>query len=59
MSRKQERQITKVLLPQDIREAEDKVVQLHWHEAFVNEYKAKEPKSPLIKLNPVLNEDGH
>lgn len=48
-----------MLLPQDIREAEDKVVQLHWHEAFVNEYKAKEPKSPLIKLNPVLNEDGH
>ena len=64
MSRKQERQTSKVLLPHDIREAEDKVVWSCQCEAFVNEYKTLVsgepilPRSPLIKLNPELNNDG-
>ena len=64
MSRKQEKQTSKVLLPHEIREAEDEVVRSSQREAFVNEYKALvsgkpiPPKSPLIKLNPVLDEDG-
>lgn len=52
MSRKQERQINKV---------EDEVVRSCQREAFVNDYKAWEAnvaKSPLFKLNPVLDEDG-
>ena len=65
MSRKQERQISKVLLLHDNREAErDKVMQSCQCEAFVKEYRALAsgypilPKSPFIKLNPVLNEHG-
>ena len=55
MSRKQERQINKV---------EDEVVRSCQREAFMNDYKALVsgkplwPKSPLFKLNPVLDEDG-
>ena len=64
MSRKQERQISKVLLLHEIREAEDKVVRSCQREVFVNDYKALVsakpmwPKSPLFKLNPVFDEDG-
>lgn len=61
MPRKQERQINKVLLQLEIREAEDEVVRSCQREAFVNDYKAWEAnvaKSPLFKLNPVLDEDG-
>ena len=64
MSRKQEKQTSKVLLLHEIREAENKVVWLCQREAFMNEYKALvtgkpiPPKSPLIKLNPVLDKDG-
>ena len=60
MSRKQERQINKVLLLHEIREAEDEVVRSCQRGAFVNDYKALVsgkpmwPKSPLFKLNPVL-----
>lgn len=55
---------SKVLLPHDIREVEDEVVQSYQPEAFVKQYRALvsgkpiPPKSPLIKLNPVLNEHG-
>lgn len=64
MSRKQERQINNVLLQHEIREAEDEVVRSCQREAFMNDYKALVsgkplwPKSPLFKLNPVLDEDG-
>ena len=55
MSRKQERQINKV---------EDEVVRSCQREVFMNDYKALVfgkplwPKSPLFKLNLVLDEDG-
>lgn len=64
MSRRQERQINKVLLLHEIREAEDEVVRSCQRGAFVNDYKALVsgkpmwPKSPLFKLNPVLDEVG-
>ena len=64
MSRKQERQTREVLLPHEIREAEDEVVRSSQCEAFVNENEALvsgkpiPPKSPLTNLNPVLDEDG-
>ena len=64
MSRKQERQTSKVLLPNEIREAEDEVLRSCQREAFGNEYKVLvsgkpiPPRTPLIKLNPLLDEDG-
>ena len=64
MSRTQERQINKVLLLHEIREAEDEVVRSCQHETFVNNYKALVsgkpmwPKRPLFKLNSVFDEDG-
>ena len=64
MSKKGEKQTSKVLLPHEIREAEEEVVRSCQREAFHNEYKALAsgkslpPKSPLIKLNPMLDEDG-
>lgn len=64
MSREQERQINKVLLLHESREAGDKVVRSCQCEAFMNDYKALVsakptwPKSPLFKLNAVFNEDG-
>ena len=51
MPRKQERQINKVLLQLEIREAEDEVVRSCQREAFVNDYKAWEAnvaKSPPV-----------
>ena len=63
MSKKGEKWTSKVLLPHEIREAEEEVVR-SCQQAFHNEYKALAsrksipPKSPLIKLNPMLDEDG-
>lgn len=57
MSKMGEKQTSEALSPQEIREAEEEVVQLCRREAFCNEYKAlvsRKPmplKSPLIKLN--------
>ena len=64
MSKKGEKQTSKVLLPHEIREAEEEVVRLCQREAFQHEYKALvsgkpvPPKSSLSKLNPMLDEDG-
>lgn len=64
MSKKGEKQTSKVLLPREIREAEEEVVRACQREVFHNEYKALvsgkpvPQKSPLIKLNPILGEDG-
>ena len=55
MSRKQERQINKVLLQHEIREAEDEVVWSCQREAFVNDYKAWEAnvaKEPTFQAEP-------
>ena len=67
MSRKQERQTSKVLLPHESREAEDEVVRSCQRKAFLNEYKvllsgkpipSRNPLIKLMKLNSVLGEDG-
>ena len=64
MSKRGEKQTSKVLSPEEIREAEAEVVRSCQREAFSNEYKAlasRKPipsKSPLIKLNPVLDEES-
>ena len=64
MSKRGEKQTSKAISPQEIREAEDEVVRLHQREAFSNEYKALKSgkpipsKSPLIQLSPVLDEEG-
>ena len=64
MSKKGEKQTSKVVLPHEIREAEEEVVRACQREVFHNEYKALvsgkpvPQKSPLIKLNPILDEDG-
>ena len=64
MSKRGEKQTSKVLSPEEIREAEAEVVQSCQREAFSNECKAlvsRKPipsKSLLIKLNPVLDEEG-
>ena len=67
MSRKQERQTSKVLLPHESREAEDEVVRSCQREVFLNENKAllsgkaipsRNPLIKLMKLNSVLDEDG-
>ena len=64
MSKRGEKQSSKALLPEEIREAEVEVVRSCQREAFSNEYKAlvsRKPipsKGPLIKLNPVLDEEG-
>ena len=55
MSTKQERQINKVLLQREIREAEDEVVRSCQCEAFVNDYKAWEAsvaKEPTFQAEP-------
>ena len=57
MSRRQERQINKVLLLPEIREAEDEVVRSCQHEAIMNDYKGLVsgkpvwPKTPLFKCS--------
>lgn len=64
MSKRGEKLTSKALLPQEIREAEDEVVRSCQREAFSNEYKALKsgkpipPKSQLIQLSPVLDEEG-
>ncbi|XP_068712874.1 uncharacterized protein [Montipora foliosa] len=64
MSKRGPRQTSKALLPCEIREAEAEVVRSCQREAFPGEYKALvtgnpiPTKSPLMKLNPVLDEEG-
>ena len=64
MSKRGLRQTSKALLPCEIRETETEVVRLCQREAFPGEYKALvtgkpiPTKSPLMKLNPVLDEEG-
>ena len=64
MSKRGEKQTSKALSPQEIREAEEEVVLSCQREEFSNEYKALmsgkpiPSKSPLINLNPVLDEEG-
>ena len=64
MSKRGPRQTSKALLPCEIREAEAEVVRSCQREAFPGEYKALvtgkpiPTKSPLMKLNPVLHEEG-
>ena len=64
MSKRGEKLTSKALSPQEIREAEDEVVRSCQREAFSNEYKALKsgkpipPKSQLIQLSPVLDEEG-
>ena len=57
------RQNNKKLLPEDIRDAEEKIVQRAQQGAFCEEYEALERKKPiqhsiLLKLNPMLDEQG-
>ena len=57
------RQNNKELLPEEIRDAEEKIVQRAQQEAFREEYEALERKKPiqhsiLLKLNPMLDEQG-
>ena len=64
MSKRGPRQTSKALSPCEIREAEAEVVQSCQREAFPDEYKALVTgrpiltKSRLMKLNPVLDEEG-
>ena len=64
MSKRGSRQTSKALLPCEIREAEAEVVRSCQREAFPGEYKALvtgkpiPTKSSLMKLNPVLDEEG-
>ena len=64
MSKRGEKQTSKALSPQEIREAEDELVRSCQREAFSNEYKVLKSgkpipsKSPLIQLSPVLDEEG-
>ena len=64
MSKRGEKQTRKALSPLEIREAEAEVVRSCQREAFSYEYKAlvsRKPilsKSLLIKLNPILDEEG-
>ena len=64
MSKRGPRQTSKALLPCEIREAEAEVVRSCQCEAFPGEYKALvtgkliPTKGPLMKLNPVLDEEG-
>ena len=64
MSKTNEKQTSAVLLPDEIRDAEQEVVQLCQREAFSEENKAVTSgrplprKSQLLKLNPMLDEDG-
>ena len=57
------RQNNKELLPEEIRDAEEKIVQRAQQEAFREEYEALEREKPiqhsiLLKLNPMLDEQG-
>ena len=64
MSKRTQKQTSKALTPEEIREAEEEVVRSCQREAFPNEYRALvsgkpiPSKSLLIKLNPVLDEEG-
>ncbi|XP_067017990.1 uncharacterized protein [Acropora muricata] len=64
MSKRGLRQTSKALLQCEIRETETEVVRLCQREAFPGEYKALvtgkpiPTKSPLMKLNPLLDEEG-
>lgn len=64
MSKTNEKQTSAALLPGEIRDSEQELVQLCQREAFLEEYKALSSRKPLpkrsrlLKLNPMLDGDG-